>query len=107
MAATPTRFYTGQVGNVESTLIVGQNLVRLIKQIVVCNVGGTTSSLNLSLVPQGMTAGVANRLISGLAVPGNQTLVFDLNLVLGPNDFVSGSQTVVGMLTVNIHGVSF
>lgn len=107
MAATPTRFYTGQPGTTETTLVAGSASIRLIKQIVICNASGASSTLNLSIVPSGQTAGPSNRIIAFMVVPVGQTTVLDLNLVLGANDFVSAIQTVNGAMTLNISGVTF
>lgn len=107
MAYTPVRLYQGQPGTSETTLLAAITGNRIIKQIIITNTSATTSSLSLSLVPSGGTAGVANRIISGYAISGVAAVTFDLSQVMTSGDFLSGLQTVSGALTITISGVSY
>ena len=94
--------------NTETNLYVcptAQTTTTIIKQIVVCNTSGSTSSFSLSLVSSGgATPSTGNRLFSGLSVAANETIFLDVSQVMTSGDYISCLSSISGV-TVTISGV--
>jgi len=94
-ATTETTLYTCPTAQATTTII---------KQIVVCNTGASTITLNLSLVPFGGSASAANRLFSSLSVAANETVFLDVSQVMTSGDFISAYSSAANVV-VTISGV--
>ncbi|WP_163538326.1 hypothetical protein [Gracilibacillus sp. YIM 98692] len=107
--ATNERLYQGQPGTTEETLYtVGTNNThsKVHKfQVTVANVTNTDATFDLSIVPNGGSAGDTNRIAKGVEVAGNSVANLTFNQVLEASDFLSGLQGTSGALTVTISGV--
>lgn len=77
----------------------------VVKNIVVANSLTTAVTLQLSLVPSGGTAGLANRIIPGTAIPGLGTVALDLTQVMNAGDFISALAGSANALAVTISGM--
>ena len=98
---------TALTANTETNLYVcptTQTTTTLIKQVLVTNTGSATT-FDLSLVPQGGTAGTANRLFSALALSANETVLLDVSQVMSSGDFISARSGAGSTVNVTISGV--
>jgi hypothetical protein len=98
---------TALTANTETNLYLcptAQTTTTLIKQVLVTNTGSATT-FDLSLVPQGGTAGTANRLFSALALSANETVLLDVSQVMISGDFISAKSGAGSIVNVTISGV--
>jgi len=98
---------TALTANTETNLYVcptAQTTTTLIKQVLVTNTGSATT-FDLSLVPQGGTAGTTNRLFSALALSANETVLLDVSQVMSSGDFISTKSGAGSTVNVTISGV--
>jgi hypothetical protein len=98
---------TALTANTETNLYVcptAQTTTTLIKQVLVTNTGSATT-FDLSLVPQGGTAGTANRLFSALTLSTNETVLLDVSQVMSSGDFISAKSGAGSTVNVTISGV--
>jgi hypothetical protein len=98
---------TALTANTETNLYVcptAQTTTTLIKQVLVTNTGSATT-FDLSLVPQGGTAGTTNRLFSALALSANETVLLDVSQVMSSGDFISVRSGAGSTVNVTISGV--
>jgi hypothetical protein len=98
---------TALTANTETNLYVcptTQTTTTLIKQVLVTNTGSATT-FDLSLVPQGGTAGTANRLFSALALSANETVLLDVSQVMSSGDFISAKSGAGSTVNVTVSGV--
>lgn len=79
----------------------------IIKQVLVANVLASPTSVSLSLVPSGGTAGDSNRVGKDVPIAANALMVFDLSQVLHAGDFISVKAGAANALTITISGVEF
>lgn len=106
-----TRLYQGQPGISSATLgtAVPASTDWRLTEIVLCNTTATAASVSVSVVPSGGTAGVTNRIVEQMSIPGygasnSNTVVIGLNTVLTTGDFLAGVQGTTGAITVTITG---
>jgi hypothetical protein len=98
---------TALTANTETNLYVcptAQTTTTLIKQVLVTNTGSSTT-FDLSLVPQGGTAGTTNRLFNALALSANETVLLDVSQVMSSGDFISARSGAGSTVNVTISGV--
>jgi hypothetical protein len=98
---------TALTANTETNLYVcptAQTTTTLIKQVLVTNTGSATT-FDLSLVPQGGTAGTTNRLFSALSISANETVLLDVSQVMSSGDFISAKSGAGSTVNVTISGV--
>jgi len=92
-AGGPTTIYTCPTAQTTTTIL---------KQLAVCNAGGSSTTFTVNLVPTGSSVAVSNRIISSVSIPANETIFFDLSQVMNSGDFVSvlpGGSNVVFTLS--------
>lgn len=107
MSAQPTRFYLGQPGVANTTLLTVGSYTVLLKQILVSNVITLTADLTLSIVPQGDVPRPANQILSSIPYDGNSITLHDLTQVLTVGDSIVAVQSTASALTVCISGLVF
>lgn len=77
----------------------------IVKEIVVCNTTAGPITLDLALVPNAGSAGVANQIISGHSIPASTTVTYTYSQVLATGAFISAKASAATSLTVTISGV--
>lgn len=93
-----------QLGTAAATLFTASGKT-LVRQIVLSNPTGADVAASISIVPSGGTAGVANRILGGVAVKANDSQVLDLWQVLEAGDRLSGSAGTGSAVVVTASGV--
>jgi hypothetical protein len=99
---------TALTANTETTLYTcptAQTTTALIKQFVVTNTSGSASTINISLVPSGGSAGASNRLFNSLSVGANETILLDVSQVMTSGDFISVKSGVGATINFTVSGI--
>jgi len=94
-------------GSIETTIYTcptASQTTTLVKQIMLCYVGTGNSSVSISLVPYGNTAGANNRIFSNTVLSANETIILDVSQVLTSGDFISMLSNT-GNTTITISGI--
>lgn len=103
---TAVKLYTGQPNTTATTLYTAPASTRtIVKNIMLCNTTSTDTNITMSLVPSGGTAGTANRILAGLVVKANDTVVIEISGILNTGDFISALQATNGAITAHITGI--
>lgn len=106
-----SRLYQGQPGTASGALgtsVPAATDWRLV-EIILCNTTPTAAWVSLSVVPSGGTAGVTNRIVEQMSIPGygpgnNSMVAIELYLPMTTGDFLAGLQGTAGAITVTVSG---
>lgn len=103
---TPTRFCapTALTGT-EATLYTaptGSGLEAVIRNIHVCNTQGEDRAVTMAI---GSTGTAANLLLSGVVVPANDAVTFDVYIGMNTAETLRAFASLSGGLTVTVMGV--
>jgi hypothetical protein len=105
---TPTQLGQTQPGtSYASVYAVPAATSCIVKEIIVCNTTGTAVVLDISFVPSGGTAGVANNVVSQEQIGAYSTVIFTFSSVLPTGAFVSARANVAASLTLTASGIQF
>ncbi len=77
---------------------------RIIKEIYICNVGGTKGLFSLALVPNSEIISDKHYLFKNVSIAADETKIFQLSLVISDNEKLFASST--SLCSVNIFGVT-
>jgi hypothetical protein len=101
----PTRTLSVNTETNIYTCPTAQTTSAIIKQIIVCNTSSASAcTFDLSLVPSGGSAGSSNRVFSGVTIPTNETVIFDLSQVMTSGDFLS-ARLSTNATTITVSGI--
>jgi len=99
---------TMPAGTIETTIYTCNTSVQtttLVKQIMVCHTAASgNSSVSISIVPYGSTAGANNRIFSNTIIAANETVLLDVSQVLTSGDFISFLSNT-GNTTITVSGI--
>lgn len=105
MPLRPKRLSQHQPSTSETTRYTATGITyAILKEVVIANVTGGAVTFDMSLVPSGGTAGVANRLIPNASIDPYTTVIFKFSQVLEVGDFLSTKASAATSLTVSISG---
>lgn len=105
--ADAKQLYQGQLAASETTLAgVPADTKWIILHIIVANTDTAAHTFGLSCVPNGGSAGNANRIIpTGTEIAAGDTLLLDVFIVMDtPGDFLSAIADTASKLTITISG---
>lgn len=107
-AYTPKKFFQVQPGTGETTqYTVPGATSAILKEVIVANVTTGAVTFEMSMVPSGGTAGVANRIIPVVSIAANTIVQFLIYEVMVTGDFLSTKASAATSLTVTSSGVTF
>lgn len=102
------RLYQGQPGTTATLLYtVPASTDIKVTEILLCNTTGSAATFSLSAVASGGTAGDTNRLMAGLSLAANETVIFELATYLTTGGFLSALQGTSGAITVTVSGETY
>lgn len=78
-----------------------------LESIVLCNTTTTAATITISAVPSGGTAGTTNRILAGVSVAANSTVVVDAHVYMAAADFIAALQGTTSAITVTISGETY
>mgnify|MGYP003644014678 CR=1 FL=1 len=107
MAMTQTKLHDpSQLGNSVSTLYtVPASTTAILKQITLCNVSANNRTVQLYVVPNGGTAGVANALLYDMTVDATSTMFVNLSSVMETGATLQGLASVAAAITIHSSGI--
>lgn len=79
----------------------------MVNEILIANNSGSTQSVDLSIVPNGQTAGDSNRLLSAASIASNSVTVLKMMQAMSTADFISAKASIANLVTFTISGVEF
>lgn len=78
----------------------------IVKELIVCNVTGSTVTLDVSFVASGGSAVAAtNGVISAAPIGANQTVIYSLSSVMATGGFISAKASAGSSLVLTVSGV--
>lgn len=78
-----------------------------VTSIVLCNTTSSSATVTISVVPSAGTAAASNRVVSALALAGNETVTLDTPVHMTAGDFISALQGTSSAITVTISGETY
>lgn len=78
----------------------------IVKEIIVCNTSGSAVVLDISFVPSGGTAGVANNVVAQEQIGAYSTVIFTFSSVLPTGATIQARAGAGSTLTVTASGVT-
>jgi hypothetical protein len=106
-AYTPVQLAQAQPGTSYGTIYtVPAATTVIVKEIVACNTTGSAVVLDISYVPSGGTAGVANNIVAQEQIGAYSTVVFLLASVLPTGAFIAARANIASALTLTASGVT-
>jgi hypothetical protein len=91
-----------QLGTTTTTICTAATgYAEILKQIVICNTDTVDRTVTLAV---GSAATAANRLMSGLPIGANDTIVFDTAIVLAAGETLQGLSDTGSKVTVTVVG---
>jgi hypothetical protein len=105
---TPVQLGQAQLTTSYSTVygpVPGATTV-IVKEIIVCNTTGSAVVLDISYVPSGGTAGVANNILSQEQIGAYSTVAFSFSSVLPTGATIQARASAGSALTVTASGVT-
>jgi len=107
MAMTQTKLHDPvQLGNSVAThYTVPGGTTTIVKQIALCNTSANNRTVDIHLVPNGGTAGVANAIVYNVVVDATSTTFVNLSAVMGAGDFISAKAQVASAVTMHSFGI--
>jgi hypothetical protein len=91
-----------QLGATTTTICTAATgFAEVLKQIVICNTDTVDRTVTLAV---GSAATAANRLMSGLPIGANDTIVFDTAVVLAAGETLEGLSDTADKVTVTVVG---
>jgi hypothetical protein len=105
---TPTRLVQ-EVCTWSSTTVytVPASTRAILKDILICNLGGTTPTFTIDFVKSGGAASDTTKLFDEYALTANQYLHFRTSAVLEAGDFIRIHANTTSAVSVNIHGAQW
>lgn len=88
-----------------SDSVVPTGYMWIILEIISCNVSGSTSTYELSVVPSGGTAGHANRVFHTRSLTAGTSTVDSMYTVMTAGDFLTGLASGADNVTLTISGI--
>jgi hypothetical protein len=103
-----TVLYRGQPGTSIGTVytVPGSTDVK-IASMIFCNTTGTAATITVSVVNTGGTAGVTNRVVSGLVILANAVDTFDSVIYMNTGDFIAALQGTASAITMTVSGETY
>jgi hypothetical protein len=107
MAMTQTKLHAPvQLGNsVTTQYTVPGSTTTIVKQIALCNTSANNRTVDVHLVPNGGTAGVANAVIYNVVVDATSTTFVNMSAVMDTGDFIAAKAQVASAVTMHSFGI--
>ena len=103
----PKRFYTGYA--TASNVYTAPSDIgsySIVRSIHACNAVATDKIFSINLIPQFGSAGKDNLIMSNITVPGDDVVVSDTTIVLGPGESLYLTQSTADIV-LTISGVEY
>ena len=103
----PKRLYTG-AATASNTYTAPSTIgsYSIVRSIHACNTTTTDKVFSINIVPQFGSAAKDNLIMSNITVPGNDVVVSDTTIVLGPGDALYLTQATADVV-LTISGVEY
>jgi len=107
MAMTQTKLHAPvQLSNSVGThYTVPGSTTTIVKQIALCNTSANNRTVDVHLVPNGGTAGVANAVIYNVVVDATSTTFVNMSAVMDAGDFIAAKAQVASAVTMHSFGI--
>ncbi|MBF84982.1 MAG: hypothetical protein CL489_11025 [Acidobacteria bacterium] len=107
MAMTQTKLHAPvQLNNSVGThYTVPGSTTTIVKQIALCNTSANNRTVDVHLVPNGGTAGVANAVIYNVVVDATSTTFVNMSAVMDAGDFIAAKAQVASAVTMHSFGI--
>ena len=107
MAMTQTKLHAPvQLNNSVGThYTVPGSTTTIVKQIALCNTSANNRTVDVHLVPNGGTAGVANAGIYNVVVDATSTTFVNMSAVMDAGDFIAAKAQVASAVTMHSFGI--
>lgn len=85
------------------TIASGRTAV--VKQFVFTNHTANAATVTVNLVPSGGSASTSNRIIGGLSIGANSTIIVAVDLPMATSDFIVASSSAAATINLTVSGI--
>ena len=106
MPLAPKRLAQAMPGTSEATIYtVPDATLTIVKNVLIANTAGEVVSAAMSIVPIGGVAGVGNRIVPSVAIPGNAVVSLDLTQIMSGGDKLTAVASKAGAVAITASGL--